>query len=260
MSQDWLVAMGLDVRYPHGFGIRSLVGHRLLLALCDGPKSARRLHVALGGKVPAAVRRTALEELRAVGLVASSVLPSGARGGRPGVEWSLRFPGSVAVAAAKAAVLACESQARRHRRSQAPLPAAGSPPERDWNYSAGLGVRRRRRLVPVPVAVAEQVCDWVASGRYLKTFCRRKGAPSARTIYAWAAKDPVFRARLGSARAFGEELILEELLEIVDSPLAACLSADRSASRTFYRRCVRPVHLRLQRWRRHPRRQGTSPR
>ena len=76
MSQDWLVAMGIDVRYPQGLGERTLVGHRQLLALRGGSKSGRELHAALGRKVPATERRAALAELRSAGLVSVTVTPS----------------------------------------------------------------------------------------------------------------------------------------------------------------------------------------
>ena len=69
MSCDWLVAMGIDVRHPLGLGQRSLLGHRLLLILSQGPKAMRELHAATGRKVRADDLRAALDELRRTGLV-----------------------------------------------------------------------------------------------------------------------------------------------------------------------------------------------
>lgn len=48
-------------------------------------------------------------------------------------------------------------------------------------------------------------------------YCRRAGAPCRRTVYAWAAKDPEFRRRLGLARDFGKQMAFEELLAQVDA-------------------------------------------
>ena len=112
MSQSWLVAMGIDVHHPHGMRERSLLGHRLLLALWGGSKSGRELHAALGRKVPATERRAALAELRSAGLVSVTVTPSGPRGGRPRATWTLLYPGSSAIRVAEQAVLAAARSRR----------------------------------------------------------------------------------------------------------------------------------------------------
>jgi Bacteriophage Sf6, terminase small subunit-like len=203
MSQDWLVAMGIDVRYPQGLGERSLVGHRLLLALRGGSKSGRELHAALGRKVPAAERRAALAELRSAGLLSVTMTPSGPRGGRPRATWTLLYPSSSAIRVAEQAVLAAATSRPRKRREtpwRAPtlndLRRAGlMPPEG--------GRRRRRRLKPVPEEVADDILEWIAFGGYLRDFCRRPGTPATRTVYAWAKKDPDFRRRFQQAREFG---------------------------------------------------------
>ncbi len=108
------------------------------------------------------------------------------------------------------------------------------------------GRPRSRRIKPVPGDVADEVCDWIAAGRYLRDYCRRPGTPATRTVYAWAAKDPAFRRRLQQARDFGEEWIRDSYLELVDSPIAmAAFGGDRQARREFHRRYVRPIDLRL---------------
>ncbi len=254
MTNDWFVAMGTDVRYPHGNGSRILVGHRLLLALSEGPRSARELHAALGGRVPARERRAALGELRAAGLVFCAIHKSGSRGGRPRQEWTLLFPRSAAVAAARAAVRAADARRRARRVVRASVPSPSATPAVPLATSARSGAQRHRRRRPVPSFIADQVLDWVAGGNYLRHFCRRRGAPAARTIYAWAAKDPEFRRRLQGAREFGEMLIAERMIEIVDSPLAMCMLRSRSSRATFRQRYIRPIQLKLQRWRKHPRR------
>jgi len=50
-------------------------------------------------------------------------------------------------------------------------------------------------------------------------------------------------------------MIRESYMELLDSPIAmAAFAGDQQARREFNRRYVRPIDLRLQRWRRHPRR------
>ncbi len=57
-----------------------------------------------------------------------------------------------------------------------------------------------------------------------------------------------------NARDFCEEWIWASHLELLDSAIAmAAFGGGRRARREFRRRYVRPIDLRLQRWRRHPR-------
>jgi hypothetical protein len=120
----------------------------------------------------------------------------------------------------------------------------------------GGGRKPRRRRKPVPADIAEEVCDWIAGGDYLRDYCRQPGRPAPRTIYAWTAKDPEFRRRFQLARECGETLIRERLYEFTMSPmvLTALSEGSRAVRRWFHRQFIRPVDLRLQRWRRHPRR------
>ncbi|MEC7584980.1 MAG: hypothetical protein VYE77_11740 [Planctomycetota bacterium] len=102
--------------------------------------------------------------------------------------------------------------------------------------------------------MAHDICECIASGAYLRDYCRRPGTPATRTVYAWAAKDPAFRRAFQQARDFGEEWIRESYVEAFESPAALLAAAgDRAARRDFRRRYIRPIDLRLQRWRRHPR-------
>jgi hypothetical protein len=255
MSQSWLVAMGVDVPHPHGVGERTLLGHRLLLVLHDGPKSMRELHAPTGRVVAARELRSALAELQAVGLIERSIEPSGPHGGRPREVWRLLYRASAAVAAARSVVVA-----RTVRGAQARRPKPWRPPTIPELRRAGLmptegGRRRRRRRKPVPADMADQIVDWLSEGNFLRDFCRRHGAPATRTVYAWAAKDPEFGRRLRQARDVGEESIRDSYMQLVDSPMAmAAFRGERQARRAFLRHHVRPLDLRLQRWRRHPRR------
>ncbi len=254
MSQSWLVAMGIDVPHPHGMGERSLLGHRVLLELHQAPRSMRELHAAMGRVVAGTELRAALAELQATGLISGTVMSSGPRGGRPREVWRLLFPGSSAVAAARDAIAAAGVRPARAR----PEKPRRSPTLADLRR-AGLmppegGRRPRRRLKPVPRDMAEQVLDWVSEGHYLRDFCRRPGTPCPRTVYNWARKDCEFGRRFRRAREFGEWMIREEFEVLLSPGALAALGGGRAARREFHLRFIRPIDLRLQRWRKHPRR------
>jgi DNA-binding HxlR family transcriptional regulator len=244
--------MGIEVPAALGRGDRSLLGHRLLLILRTGPKSMRELHAATGRRVPARELREALDELLESGLLRVTVGRTGQRGGRPRETWTLLYPGSSAVLVAEQALAAASARRRRSR-------GLHTPPNADL-LQGGLrrpvgALRRRRRLKPVPADVAEEVCDWVSRGLYLRDYCRRPGSPATRTVYHWTKKSPEFRRHFYIARDFGEDAIRARLLELADSPRgrAACIS--RATLREFKKAVMWPLFQRLTRWRRHPSRQ-----
>jgi len=53
-------------------------------------------------------------------------------------------------------------------------------------------------------ALEEQILAWISSGKPLRAFCRRPGAPSRRTVDLWRESDPEFDARFARAREDGE--------------------------------------------------------
>lgn len=65
---------------------------------------------------------------------------------------------------------------------------------------------------------AEEICDWLASGRTLTAYCRREGKPSVRTVYEWRARDVDFAARFARAREAGFDVMAEELERIAEEP------------------------------------------
>ncbi|MCR9245179.1 MAG: hypothetical protein NXI31_09115 [bacterium] len=136
---------------------------------------------------------------------------------------------------------------RKRPRSPTYAEPASCPPEG--------GRRRRRRAKPIPDDIAKDVCDWICEGNYLRDYCRQPDTPSTRTIYNWIAKDPEFARRFRSAREFGELMIAEQYLEVADSLAGMTMVGNTIRSRReFNRRYIRPIDLRLQRWRRWPRR------
>lgn len=67
-------------------------------------------------------------------------------------------------------------------------------------------------------AIAEQVLEWIAQGKTLRSFCRRKGTPGWRTVYDWRDAYPEFAKRLQAAREVGYDAIAEDALAIADRP------------------------------------------
>lgn len=66
---------------------------------------------------------------------------------------------------------------------------------------------------------AEAIIDWIAQGKPLRAFCRRRGSPAWRTVYDWLEANADFAARFARARDMGADAIAEEALAIADTPL-----------------------------------------
>ena len=81
MPVSWLEAMGIQASPPACSGERSLLGHRLVLPLRDGPMTMRDLHAATGRVVSGRDLRAALAELQRAGVAAVRRGAPGPRGG-----------------------------------------------------------------------------------------------------------------------------------------------------------------------------------
>ena len=66
--------------------------------------------------------------------------------------------------------------------------------------------------------IVEEICDWIAHGKTLRSYCRLKGKPSWRTIYNWLDKDSEFSSRFTQVRMMGADAIAEVALELIDTP------------------------------------------
>ena len=69
---------------------------------------------------------------------------------------------------------------------------------------------------PVPKDKADEIIDWISSGKTLRDYCRSEGAPHHNTVYDWLEKDKEFAGRFARARETGHEVIAQECLEIAD--------------------------------------------
>ena len=70
----------------------------------------------------------------------------------------------------------------------------------------------------IPKDKAESVLDWIAEGKTLRDWCRKKGNPCFQAVYKWEKKDPEFSRRIAQAREIGELQIGQECLYIADHP------------------------------------------
>ena len=69
---------------------------------------------------------------------------------------------------------------------------------------------------------ATKICEWIAHGKTLREYCRKKGSVQWRTIYKWLDKDEEFRSAFARARDTGCEILFEECLELIDTPPVMC--------------------------------------
>ena len=65
--------------------------------------------------------------------------------------------------------------------------------------------------------IVEEICDWIAHGKTLRSYCRLKGKPSWRTIYNWLDKDSEFSSRFTQVRMMGADAIGEAAWGLIDA-------------------------------------------
>jgi hypothetical protein len=70
---------------------------------------------------------------------------------------------------------------------------------------------------PYDPKLVDEVCDRIAEGETLRAICREEHMPSPQVIYRWMAADPSFKERFAQARELGEEVIVQECLDIADN-------------------------------------------
>jgi hypothetical protein len=65
-------------------------------------------------------------------------------------------------------------------------------------------------------AQADRVCEWVAQGRSLVSYCKKPGTPGYRTIMRWLSEQPAFQANYRTAHAHQADYIADEIIDIAD--------------------------------------------
>lgn len=75
---------------------------------------------------------------------------------------------------------------------------------------------------PIPQDKADEIIEWISSGKTLRDYCRQEGNPHWNTVYDWLDKDEEFSVRFARARERGFDAIAQEALDIVDTfPLSS---------------------------------------
>lgn len=65
-------------------------------------------------------------------------------------------------------------------------------------------------------AEADRICEWVAQGRSLVSFCKKTGTPSYRTVMNWLKEQPIFQDAYRTAHAHQADYLAEQILDIAD--------------------------------------------
>ncbi len=66
------------------------------------------------------------------------------------------------------------------------------------------------------VEQARSICNWIASGKTLSSYCDRLGKPSMATVYRWLKLNEIFMREYVRARRIGFDVIAEDTLKIID--------------------------------------------
>ncbi len=69
---------------------------------------------------------------------------------------------------------------------------------------------------PVPQDKADEICEWITTGKTLREWCRNNNIHYS-TVYLWMGKDKEFAQRFAEAREIGHDCIADDALEIVDT-------------------------------------------
>ncbi len=63
---------------------------------------------------------------------------------------------------------------------------------------------------------ADSICDWVAQGKSLVSFCKLDATPGYRTVMRWLSEQPTFTAAYRTAHQHQADYLAEEVLDIAD--------------------------------------------
>lgn len=90
--------------------------------------------------------------------------------------------------------------------SRAPAPEkAPAPRQRPSDFSQGD---------------ADAICDWIASGKSLRSYCAQPWAPRERTVFRWLRERSDFHKHYRRARELQVHTLFDEILEIADDDSA----------------------------------------
>lgn len=69
------------------------------------------------------------------------------------------------------------------------------------------------------VEQADSICEHIASGKSLVSWCREDGRPNYTTVMRWIQQQPEFRNKYAGAREAQADYLAEEIVQISDDGL-----------------------------------------
>lgn len=63
----------------------------------------------------------------------------------------------------------------------------------------------------------DEICEWIASGKFLTSYCAQEGKPSYTVVNRWIDQDEDISAKVARARLKGADSLVDQVIEIVDS-------------------------------------------
>jgi len=64
--------------------------------------------------------------------------------------------------------------------------------------------------------LALEICEWLADGGSLRSFCKQSGKPGTTTVKRWLAENEKFRAQYAQAREDQAESYADAIVQIAD--------------------------------------------
>lgn len=75
---------------------------------------------------------------------------------------------------------------------------------------------------------AGEICEWIARGRSLVSYCKRKDTPGYRTVMRWLKEQPAFQADYRTAHQHQAEYLAEETLDLADKVRMTTIKTKRA--------------------------------
>jgi hypothetical protein len=76
---------------------------------------------------------------------------------------------------------------------------------------------RRAPAIHYSKEVASRICEHIARGRSLRSFCEQKDTPAIGSVYRWLAENEAFRDQYARAREDQADSYADEIIDIADS-------------------------------------------
>lgn len=76
--------------------------------------------------------------------------------------------------------------------------------------------RQRAPKVPFDEELAIEICEHIALGKSLRSFCRIEGNPAVGSVYRWLSEYPEFRDHYARAREDQADSYADEIIDIAD--------------------------------------------